>query len=178
MEEIELKILEVNHKDLEPKLISLGAKKIFDGELYALFFDDEESKIRKSGETLRLRKEGDKIFITHKKIIPSEDMKIRDETEIEVSNFEEAKKLITSLGFKEFKQIRKRRISYKLDNIKFEFDTFCDEYDFVPEFLEIETTNTKDIDKIYKCIESLGFSKNDCKPWTGKEVIEYYSKKK
>jgi len=41
MEEIEIKILDTKHEDLEPKLISLGAKKIFDDELYAVFFDTE-----------------------------------------------------------------------------------------------------------------------------------------
>ncbi len=75
------------------------------------------------------------------------------------------------MGFKEFASIRKRRISYKLDNVRFEFDTFLGEYDFVPEFLEIEA---KDTNEIYKYAELLGFSKEDCKPWSDKEVIEYY----
>ncbi len=171
MKEIEVKIMEVSHKDLEPKLISLGAEKIFDDELYAIFFDTEDSKIRNSNETFRLRKEGSKAFMTHKKKIPSESVKIREETEIEVSDFDNARKLIISLGFKEFASIRKRRVSYKLADIRFEFDTFLDEYDFVPEFLEIEV---EDINEIYKYVELLGFSKEDCKPWSDKEVIEYY----
>lgn len=67
MKEIEAKIMEVSDKDLEPKLISLGAEKIFDNKLYAIFFDTEDFKIRNSDETFRLRKEGPKAFMTHKK---------------------------------------------------------------------------------------------------------------
>jgi len=37
MKEIEVKIMEVSHKDLEAKLISLGAEKIFDDYLMMNF---------------------------------------------------------------------------------------------------------------------------------------------
>ena len=172
MEEIEIKILDTKHEDLEPKLISLGAKKIFDDELYAVFFDTENSIIKNSNQTFRLRKEGTKTYMTHKKKIPSKSAKIRDEIEIEVSNFDDTKKIISALGFKEICSLKKTRVSYKLNDVKFEFDTFQGQYDFIPEFLEIEA---KDIDTLYKYVKLLGFSKKDCKPWSGKDIIKHYS---
>lgn len=172
MEEIEVKILEVNHEDLHSTLVSMGAKKEFDNEFYTIFFDTEDKKIQNSKEVFRLRKEGDKTFITHKKRLPSKNTKKCEETELEVEDFQEARKLITSLGYKETDKIRKRRVSYKLDDVKFEFDNFYDDYNFVPEFLEIEA---KDLDTLYEYVEKLGFSKEDCRSWTGKDVIEHYS---
>ena len=77
MKEAEVKILEVSHKDLEPKLFSLGAKRIFDKEFYAIFFDTKDFKIKNSAGSFRLRKEGDKVFLTHKQKIPSDSAKIR-----------------------------------------------------------------------------------------------------
>lgn len=172
MNEIEVKILEQNHKDFEPKLLELGAKKIFEGELHAIFYDYEDSSIRNSNEVFRIRKEGDKTFITHKKVISRDPVKQMDETEIEVSNFNEGKKLIEALKLKEYGNMKKRRVSYKLNNVKFEFDTYLDKFDFIPEFLEIEAETIEDI---YKHAEMLGFSKEDCKPWGGNKLIEHYS---
>lgn len=42
MEEIEVKILEVNRTKIERTLAGLGAKKVFDGNLETLFFDFKE----------------------------------------------------------------------------------------------------------------------------------------
>ena len=48
MEEHEVKILEVNRKEVEKKLIKLGAKKIFDGNLQTIFFDFNDKSILKN----------------------------------------------------------------------------------------------------------------------------------
>ena len=171
MKEIEVKILNVSHIKLEQKLFELGAKKIFDGELYAIFFDTPDKKIKKTGGTLRLRKEGNKTIITHKQKILDKDVKIREENEVEVFGFEQMKKIFLALGFEEVDIIRKKRVSYKIQNVKFEFDTFLDQYGYVPEFMEIEA---KSADEIYKYAELLRFKKEDCKPWTAKDISEYY----
>jgi len=171
MDEIEVKILEVNKEEIINKLELLGAKKVFEGVLESLFFDFE-NKLRNSGEIFRLRREGNKIFITHKKKIEIDKAKVMDETEVEVSDFNEAKKLIESLGFEVFTKLKKKRVSYKLKNVKFELDEYLGEHSFVPLFLEVEAES---IEGIYESIEKLGFSKEDCKPWSTKDLIEHYS---
>ncbi|MBU4456899.1 MAG: class IV adenylate cyclase, partial [Nanoarchaeota archaeon] len=146
-------------------------KKVFEGILEALFFDLGHV-IRDADGTFRLRKEEDKTFMTYKKKIPHDKIKIRDETEIEVSSFNEAKKLIESLGFKEIKNLKKKRVTYQLHDVKFEFDEYLSKHNFVPLFLEIEA---RTLDDIYKYIKLLGFSIKDCKHWSTKEIIEHYS---
>lgn len=175
MKEIEVKILETSHKDLESKLLELGAKKVSDQELNAIFFDNKTGDIEGNNQTLRLRKEGDVSFLTHKRKIKgaSEDLKIREETEIEVSSFEDTKKILEILGYNEFKSITKRRISYKLDDIKFEFDIHKGAHSHIPEFLELEAEN---IDIIHKYVELLGLKKEDCKPWSVNELVKHYKK--
>lgn len=181
MQEIEVKILDTNHNDLKPKLIALGAKKISNNELHAIFFDTEDSKIKNSNEVFRLRNEGPKTFITHKKKIQSNEsgdnnnIKIREETEVEVSNFYDTKKILNSIGLKETASITKTRTSYKLNNTKFEFDKFHSPYDFVPEFLEIEAPT---IEEVHHNANLLGFSKEDCKPWSQSEIIGHYKNQK
>ena len=172
MKEIELKILNVGHKELEMKLVAFGFKKVFDGVLEAIFFDSSDKKLKNSMELLRLRKEGEKVFLTHKTKMKSTKAKICDETEIEVSNFDDTKKIVEKLGYIERKRNQKRRISFKKDNVKIEFDKFTDKNSFVPEYLEIESD---DIDKIYEIIELIGYSKEDCVPWNESEVIKHYS---
>lgn len=173
MKEIEVKILNVGHKDLEEKLFSLGAKKIFDGELYAEFFDNG-TRIRDAKESFRLRKEGEIVKLVYKKKREkSFGAKIREETEIEVNDFDIAKELILALGFKVFKILRKRRVSYKLGSVKFEFDKYYDDNAFIPEFMEIEGETEEEI---YKYAELLGFTKEDCKDYSGKHLVKLYSK--
>jgi len=161
MKEIEVKILNINRKEIEKKLISLGAKKIFDGKIEAEFFDFENNSLQKSDIILRLRKEEEKIFLTFKKLIEKKDIKIEEELEVEVSDFEISKEILKSLGFKIWKTAQKHRTSYSLENVHFEFDNYLGDYEFIPEFLEIEA---KSIEEIYKFVKILGFEKSDCKP--------------
>ena len=172
MKEIEVKIFNINKKELEKKLISLGAKKIFEKELDALLF---ESKGKKLNKTIRLRKEGKKVFFTTKSHVKSKRTKIREEYEIEVSDFEETKKILESLNFSPKLRLVKIRTSYKLGNTHFEFDKYKGKHNFIPEFLEIESPSEE---KIYKYAKLLGFKEKDCKPWSIFDIIEKSKKKR
>ena len=68
MKEIEAKILEVNSQNIEEKLTSLGAKKIFDENIQTFFFDFKDGTIINAKNVLRLRKEQNKTEITFKKV--------------------------------------------------------------------------------------------------------------
>ena len=107
------------------------------------------------------------------KLKENEKVKIRKEYEVEVSDFNSTKKVLEGLGLKEWLRMKKKRISYALGKVKFDFDKYEGEYGFIPEFMEIEA---KDIDTIYKYAEKLGFKKEECKPWTAKDLKDYYSK--
>lgn len=175
MREIEVKILDIDKKEIEEKLLELGAKKVLDDKLYALLFDSKDGSFRKSGNTLRLRRLGNKTILTFKKHISQEKAKIKDETEVEVFDFDKTKKILESLGFVVYRKVKKHRTSYKLGNVRFELDSHEEKYKFIPDFLEIEA---KDIETIYKFAKILGFKEKDCKPWSLKDLIKHYSQEK
>jgi adenylate cyclase class 2 len=173
MKEVEVKILEVNREEVEKKLLDLGAKKIFEGELYGLIYDDKEHSLNKQKNTLRLRKEGNKSILTYKEFISDDEAKSRIEHNIEINDFETTKKVLELLKFDIKSSLKKRRISYKIDNVQIDFDKYLGEESYVPEFLEIESDN---IETIFEFAKKLGFKKEDCKPWSGKDLANYYSK--
>jgi len=170
--EIEIKILGIDRSSLVERLISFGAKKVFDDEIHALYYDFPDNSIRRKGCTLRLRREGEKSVFTLKKDLESTEAKIREEHEIEVSDFAGMKRLLETLGMNAWLDMKKHRTSYKLKGVRFEIDAYHDAYSYIPQFLEIEG---HDIETIYAYAELLGFKKNDCKPWDILQVAAYYS---
>jgi adenylate cyclase class 2 len=174
MKEIEVKILNIDRKKTEKQLNSLGAKKIFDDEITTTLFDFSDSSIKKAKNLIRLRKSGNKSYVTFKKYIEHAQMKVRQEFEVEVSDFTTMSNILTSLGLLPELHIKKHRVSYILDDVHFEFDTHIEEYGFIPEFLEIEA---KDEDTLSSYIQKLGFSKDQCKSWSFFEVADYYKTK-
>ena len=175
MKEIEVKILDINRQEIVEKLLSLGAKKVFDGEIHALFFDNQDGSIKKNNIVLRLRRMGDRFFLAFKRRMPHEAAQNYEEYEAEVSNFDDTKKILDSLGFSVWLTMKKHRTSYQLEDVHFELDKHHDQFAFVPEFLEIEA---KEIETVHKYAEILGFKKEDCLPWTILEAEEHYSKEK
>lgn len=172
MKEIEIKILGIDRVSVEERLVSLGAKKVFDGEIHALYYDFTNASLKNSGCALRLRLEGMKSVLCLKKFVESKEAKIREEYEIEVSDFNTMQYLLEGLGLKAWLEMKKHRTSYAFRGAHFELDEYHDAYNYIPRFLEIEGP---DIETIYACAELLGFTKNDCKPWDILQVAAYYS---
>ncbi len=99
MEEIEIKILEVNRSTIEKTLANLDAKKVFDGDIQTFFFDFKEGTIIKQKDVLRLRKDQNKTELTYKKIHVTQTAKTAEEFSVEVSNFETDEDNLGKLGF-------------------------------------------------------------------------------
>jgi predicted adenylyl cyclase CyaB len=172
MREVEIKVLDIDRADIEMKLIALGAKKTFDGEIRAIYYDSPDYSIRKTGGTFRLRKEGATAVLTYKCHVADVDAKVREEREVSVSDFDVMQGILESAGFSAWLEMRKTRTTYELGRLRIEFDRYLDAYDYIPEFLEIEGT---DVGEVYRCAEMLGFRKEDCRPWDAVQVAEYYS---
>lgn len=172
MYETEIKILEIDRKDLEKNLISLGARKIFDDEIHALYYDTSDHSVRQSRGTFRLRREGSLAVLTYKARIEDSTAKIREETEVSVSDFGAMRSILKSIGFYPWLEMKKHRTTYELGNVHFELDKYTDEFGFIPEFLEIEGP---DVATVYSSASALGFSEEDCRPWDAVQVAEYYS---
>ena len=175
MKEIEVKILEIDRKKVGEILTSLGAQKILESDIQTIFFDFRDNKIVKAKDVLRLRKEDNKIELTYKKVHATQTAKEAEEYSVDVSSIEEMRKILENLGLNETENMFKHRISYKLDNVRFDIDHYLEAYSFIPEFMEIEAENTELIDHYAKV---LGFKPKDCLPWSTQDVVKYYSSKK
>lgn len=174
MREIEVKILGIDRKAIEDKLKALGARKVFDDEVYALYYDTPDYRIRKNGGMLRLRKEGAKAVLTYKGDVADSRAKVRDEQEVSVSDFDMMQSILASLALTVWLEMRKHRTTYVLDDAHFELDKYHDKYEYIPEFLEIEGRTLHTI-KMYASL--LGFQDEDCMPWDALQVAAYYQKK-
>lgn len=172
MKEIELKILEINKDKVEAKLLELGAKKIFEGKVEAHYFSN--NKLKEKGSFLRLRKIGDKVELTFKTKSTRKEVTQRDEYETYISSFDKAQTIIEHLGLKKSLIIKKDRISYKLNETRFELDKYHEENEDIPWFLEIES---KDIKTIYSYVDKLNLPRENCLAEGFKGLRKHYNTK-
>jgi len=172
--EIESKILEVNHNDLEHKIFALWWKKVFDWILEGIWLENINWK------KVRVRKEGTETITEYKeKIINASLAKEAEETWYKASDFENQIKVFEKLWFKQISRSVKIRVSYliNIDNedIKLDFDDYSDlDWMKIPELLEIEAYS---YETILKVAIILWFSKEDLKSWDARKLLEYYKNK-
>lgn len=174
MKEIELKKLEINPEFIESKILALGGLQTFEGKLIAIYFDYEDSSFRNKKNTLRLRKEGEKSFLTFKQFVESNDVKIREENQVEVSDFNTTFLILKGLGYLPKFEIKKYRKSFSINNeIHIEIDTHTDNLSFIPTLMEFEAS---DVEILYRYIKLFGYEKKDLVDWNAFELIKHYSK--
>lgn len=173
MQEIEVKIINQSHKDWHDKLLALGAKKIFDAHMRIAMF----TPTCPSHTVLRLREEGDETFLNIKGASSSTDLvKSHPETEISVGNFDDTLAMFLKMGFlpKRKKLIdEKHRVSYRLDAVRIEFDKQLADWDYVPEYMEIEAKSELEL---FAVLSKLSIPKEDALAWTGGDVRRYHEK--
>jgi adenylate cyclase class 2 len=175
MTEIEIKILEIDRDIIEKKLIGLGAYKVFDGEIHAIYYDFPDNGLRENRKTLRLRKEGLRTVLTLKVHVDNAAAKERNEYETETADFIIMQTILEGLGFIPWLEMKKHRTSFELQDAHFELDQYHAPYDFIPLFLEIEG---KDTGTVYRNAAALGFTRQDCKPWDAVQLAAYYTGQK
>jgi len=173
--EIEVKVLEVNKKELEKKLKEIGAKKLFsDKKVIQENYDNKE--LKKKSAAIRVRQLGKDVFITFKQFKEIKD-KIKSCKEIEFqvsSDFKTVQDMFKSLGLKRYHRIEKTRTTYLLGTTTFDIDTISKPFR-IPTYYEIEVKDYKDIDKILKLLK---VPKNKALPWGTKKLLKYYESKK
>lgn len=157
MLEKEIKILEINKKEIIEKLEALGAEKTFEGFIHDVYYDfpDDASKdkMEANNRMFRLRKKGEEHIYTikrkRKKYQKKESVHAKDEHETPITNIESFAKVLEKYGMKRTREKMKHRVSYRVEDMEFDFDL----YTGIPEFLEIEGPNG---DKIQEWVEKLG----------------------
>ena len=139
--EFEYRFYDYNKEELVNRIFELDGEKVHDYMLYKFTVFNTEDKTY-----LRLRKENDLIYLTHK----IHDEKFPFETQITVSSYDDTINLLTILGHSIKYQFEKLREKYKYKDTEIVFDM----YPGAPEYVEIEAPNITELN--YTCF-LLGF---------------------
>ncbi|MFH1398611.1 MAG: class IV adenylate cyclase [Candidatus Woesearchaeota archaeon] len=166
MQEIEVKILNINKEEIIQRLMALGAKQVSNKELVSIYFEKGNEELWHSGKMLRLRK-SDKSILCFKYKKEISDVRSFEELEIEVSNFQNARQLLKVIGFSESKHVKQQRTSYLFKHSKIDID----KYESIPPLLEVESPTKAELREIVKL---LGFTMQATTTMTGREVALHY----
>lgn len=161
MQEIEVKILEINKNEIISKLINLWAKLVFEWSIENDFFDNWDKRIR-------LRKMWGKNYITFKIKAENEIAKSNLELETEFLDYDTMVQILQNIWFAKTRSSNKTRISYHLWNIWFDIDDFP----WIPTFIEIEAQNNEDL---IKWVEILWYKLSDTVMYWEMELKKHYN---
>lgn len=173
MLEKEIKILDVNSREIEKKLKNLWAKKTFDGVIHDIYYDFPGDKMEYNKRLFRVRKKWETHLYTikrkRKKIKEwwEEWVKIADEWEREITDVDSFRAVLEKYGMKKIREKKKHRISYSLKKLEFDID----KYDGMPTLLEIEAHT---IEEINKYIEKLWLKNHTTKSFGSRWLYQYY----
>jgi adenylate cyclase class 2 len=100
--EVKIKVQSLDPWRQKIKLLPavLEAGRVFEENIV---FDTTQNKLKKRGILLRLRRQGARAILTMKTPVQGNSIyKVREETEVEVSDFASMKKIIQAIGFRVF----------------------------------------------------------------------------
>ena len=170
MKEIEAKILEIDVEKVRQEMEKLGAEKKFEGNVVSEFYDYKDGRIEENG-LLRLRATGEHTFITRKTDIEDDRAKVKEEIEFDVSDIDEARKFLTSLGLEKKHDGEKKRAKWHKGPIEYVIDW----YPGIPPLLEIEAPNHEQLEQAFK---QLGYNPEDTVDWGANKVYQYYGEER
>lgn len=149
MTEKELKILNIDPLRLIPQLEKLGARKVFAGKISDQYYDFPQKALKERGYSLRIRTiDGTTHQLCFKEKIKDKKIKIREEYEVDLVSQKHGENFVASFGLFPVFFKEKMRLSYVLDEVKFDIDF----YDGMKPMLEIEAPKKK---MIFKRIAAL-----------------------
>lgn len=167
MLEIEAKIKIENTKILT----DIGAVFISKSYVKDIYFDNENNVFEKKDLVLRLRNQNEKYSITYKgPRQKDENLSVREEIEPSISNFNDTKIILESLGYHITDNVEKTRELFRLKNYSAKLEV--DNYPFVGLFLEIEGERKE----VIEIMNLLGFSMDDAIKKHNGEIFEDYVK--
>lgn len=151
--ELEVKVLNIDKIDLENRLIKLGARLIKKERQVNTIFMGIDEDIEDVGKGyLRIRESKDletgetKNILMFKKNISQDGFRQNEEIETQVEDRDSMLKILGCLNIHIKHVGEKERISYEFEGIRFDIDSW-DKDTYPNPYLEIEVTDSKDIDK-------------------------------
>jgi adenylate cyclase class IV len=142
--EIEILFYDVNKEDLRKKLTALGAQKIYDEFLQKRVVFDFTEKDGVFSWT-RIRQEKDKTVISYKETKKDE---FAHETEVEVSDFDNAVKIFTLSGVTPTAYQENYREKYNYKNSEIVIDT----WPWLNPVTEVESPNEEELEEIIQAL--------------------------
>lgn len=160
-QEIEVKILAVNVASVLAKLELLGATKVFEGEIAADFFRNQDEM------KLRIRSMDNKTILTYKKRQLSEEVLHNEEIEVIVDDAIGLQQILLAAGFVHYGHSEKHRVSYQYQDIQFDIDTLVG----IPTFVEVEAGT---VALVKTGVELLGYSMDQTCTLTERKLKAHY----
>ncbi len=158
MREREVKVLNIDKEEIEKKLIDLGAALVKDEDQINYRFDTDDYFLKKELKAyLRVRITKNNLTgeivntMTFKRNIKRDSLRINEEIDTDISDWENTSKIIELLGYKRKRPGYKHRRSYMYENIMFEIDTW-DERTYPKPYLEIEVASDEELEKAIKLL--------------------------
>lgn len=157
--EMEVKVLNIDLRDMESKLIKLNAKLVSEEYQRNIIFDAIELSNALKPETyLRIRETKNlltnkvDIKLTLKENTGNEEIRENIETTTKIDNIELMIYILETLGYEIKSEGEKHRKSYLYGNIRFDLDTW-DKDTYPYPYMEIEVMEAKDLDKAISLLE-------------------------
>jgi adenylate cyclase class 2 len=156
MDEIEVKVIDVDTENVKTKIIGLGGKLVKNEFQYNYIYELPPHIENRDGY-IRIRRIHDlnndtyKNILCIKKIISRAESKITEEHETPIDNLEEGLSFLNAMEIKRFGCFNKHRESYKLGDVLVEIDTWDKEHFPFP-YIEIEAESSE---KIYAALTLL-----------------------
>lgn len=172
MEEIEVKFLDINKKDIEERLKDLGAKFVGSYNYRLKPYDFPGLPLSKDKNAwVRLRDEGDKVTLSYKERLGVGENHLKDkgmkEIEVEVSDFEKTSQILESIGLIHKVYEEKKRTRYLIDEVECDID----EWPLTPPYIEIEGES---MERIKEVAIKLGFNWEDHVICSASQVMRHH----
>jgi adenylate cyclase, class 2 len=141
--EIEARFINLTQAMVEEKLKSFGAAKAFESLFQEwLFFYKGNPDWDDNHKRIRVRTDGAKTWLTYK-ANATWAVDSTEEVELEVSNAEQAVRLMNATGIPLQRFQEKKRIEYRIEDITFDLDFWPK----IPMVLEIESSSKENVKK-------------------------------
>ena len=175
MLEKEIKILNINQEEIIKKLEDFWAIKTFEGEIHDVYYDfpsdEKKDKMHANNRMFRVRKKWETHIYTikNKRFDIEEDEAViaKDEHEMPITDVESFSEVLERYGMVKTREKKKLRVSYRLVNAEFDFDT----YDGIPTLLEIEEESELNIDF---WLRKLDLTDAEVFLWGSKKLFKHY----
>jgi adenylate cyclase, class 2 len=148
MQEIELKFLNIDIEKTRDDLRKIGAQQVFGSTLFKETYYELPGVENPKCSTIRIRVEGDKIFLNAKSRFKESAFRSVDEYEIPLNDFETGHAFLEVCGF----EVVRRREKIREEWVKGDVVVEIDQYPRMAPYMEIEAESEEGLSDFMKLL--------------------------